>query len=172
MFGRPFVYIVFLLVPFLLTSCGGEEPQEPEVQIKQVAKPPEPTDVVEEEKEEAAPEPVTFPAKKMRNPFQTFIVKKTPVGPTRIKGPLECCDIKLFKVMAVVSGIDEPRALVLAPDGKKYTVKQGDRMGTKDGKIIAIKDKSIIVKELVRDLVGNVVSTENVEISLPEGKKP
>lgn len=168
MFGRPKTYVAFILVAFFLTSCGGEEPQAPEIQIKKEDAPPltlEPVIKEEKEEKEEAPELTAVERKSMRNPFQTFIVKKAPVGPTRIKGPLECCDITLFKVLAVVSGIDNPRALVLAPDGKKYSVKAGDRIGIKEGKIIAIEGRGIIVKELRR--VDGKVTTEDVELSLP-----
>lgn len=168
MFGRAEIYIVIITFAFFLTSCGGEEPEAPEIQIKKEDDQPlmlEPA--VKEEKEEAAPELSAVEIKDMRNPFQTFIVKKAPVGPTRIKGPLECCAITHFNVLGVVSGVDNPRALVLAPDGKKYSVKTGDRIGIKEGRIIAIEGRSIIVKELTRDDEGAVVATENVELSLP-----
>lgn len=169
MFGRAETYIVFIIFAFFLASCGGEEPQAPEIQIKKEDAQPlklEPA-VKEEEEAEAAPELTAGEIRDMRNPFQTFIVKKTPIGPTRIKGPLECCELTLFKVLGVVSGTDNPRALVLAPDGKKYSVKTGDRIGIKEGRIIAIEGRNIIVKELTRDDEGAVVTTENVELSLP-----
>jgi type IV pilus assembly protein PilP len=172
MIRRPAIYIVVLiLLPVFLTSCGGEEPQEPAIQIKEAQPPAKPTDKAKEEEKPAAPDPAPFTKKEMRNPFQTFIVTRVPTGSKRIKGPLECCEIGLFRVLAVVTGIDEPRALVLAPDGKRYSIKKGDLMGTREGKVIAIEGKSIIVKELIRDGEGKVVSTENVEIGLPEEKK-
>jgi type IV pilus assembly protein PilP len=154
-----------------LTSCGGEEPQESVVQVPKTAPPVKPAPEAEEEKKPAVPEPVAVVKKPERNPFQTFIVKRVPTGPTRVKDPLECCEIRVFRVLAVITGIDDPRALVLAPDGKRYSVKKGDRMGTRDGKVLSIEGKSIIVKELIKDEDGKVVKTDNVVIGLPEEKK-
>jgi type IV pilus assembly protein PilP len=172
MITRPAIYIlVCLLLPLFLTSCGSEEPQESVVQAPKAVPPVKPQPKGEEEKKPAVSEAVAVVKKPERNPFQTFIVKRVPTGPTRVKDPLECCEIRVFRVQAVITGIDNPRALVLAPDGKRYSVKKGDRMGTRDGKVIAIEGKSITVKELIRDADGKVVKTDNVVISLPEEKK-
>jgi type IV pilus assembly protein PilP len=173
MIRPPVIYIFFLLLPFFLTSCGGEEPQESVIYIKKPAPPPlKPTPKAEEEEKPAAPQADTVVKKDMRNPFQTFIVQRGPLpGPTRIKGPLECCDIGLFRVLAVISGMDEPKALVLAPDGKRYSVKKGDIMGTREGRVIAIRGKSIIVEEKTIDTKGKLISTEKVEIGLPEEER-
>jgi type IV pilus assembly protein PilP len=143
-----FSLIVLLASQLILLSCGGDKPDEPPPTIKKTAIPSVPAAKKDEQK--ATDEAVTDYSltQDMRNPFRTYIVIKPlkPVDDGHIKTPLECCDINLFKVSVVISGIENPRALVLAPDGKRYAVKIGDRIGVKEGKIVEIEGKSIIVE--------------------------
>ncbi len=164
-----FSLIVLLASQLILVSCG-DKPEEPPPTIRKPAIPSVPAAKKVEQK--ASEEAVTDYSltKDMRNPFRTYIVLKRPkiVDDGHIKTPLECCDINLFKVSVVISGIENPRALVLAPDGKRYAVKIGDRIGVKEGKIVEIEGKSIIVEEILRDEEGNVATTDRVELGLPD----
>ncbi len=154
------VLIVFSLV--LLNSCGGEE-EESTVRLKRPARPA--VKKVETAKE-LSRSVSTYLSAPRRNPFRSYLAEQAQEA-ERIKTPLECCDIRVFKLLAVVSGIDEPRALVLAPDGKRYTVKKGDLIGTREGRIVEFSEKSIIVEEVVRDISGRVMSRPRIELSLP-----
>ncbi len=155
------LFIVFMSL--VLVSCQGEAPEQagPVKRAPRPEKKPEPEAKVEEKEEVDV-------ATVKRNPFLNFMVKKgVRKEDERVKGPLECCELNLFKVIAVVSGIDEPRAVIQAPDNKKYIVKIGDRMGTNDGRIIRIGRGSITVREKVRNEFGEVVATNDVELALP-----
>lgn len=163
--------VIFLtaLLPLALLSCKkAEEPQQPP--IKKAAPQPQ---------QPAAVEPVDKAAKidstieaKLRNPFQSHIMAMKGVeGPKKIKGPLECCELSLFRVVAVVYAAPESSyALVHAPDGKRYVVKRGDTIGSREGRIVKINVRSITLREYTRDQDGNVVSTEDVDLRLPEKK--
>jgi Tfp pilus assembly protein PilP len=59
---------------------------------------------------------------------------------------------------------------VQAPDGKRYVVRRGDSMGARDGRIIKINSKSIMVREHTRDEDGSIKSTEDIELRLLEKK--
>ncbi len=165
--GRILKILLLLLIPFALVSCQGEEPQN-NAPLKRAPRPkkkPEPQVTVEEKKE--------FVVETIkRNPFMNFMVKKgIRKESKRVKGPLECCDVKLFRLLAVVSGIDMPRAVVQAPDNKKYIVKIGDRMGLNDGRIVHIDRGSITVREKIYNEFGEVVGTNDVKLSLPSEDK-
>jgi len=109
-------------------------------------------------------------AKSMRNPFQSHIVlaKAAPGAAQKAKGPLECCEISMFKVLAAVVGVSDSEgfALVQAPDGKRYVVRRGDIMGAREGRVTRINDKGLVIREVTRDEDGKVKSTEDIELKL------
>ena len=90
---------------------------------------------------------------------------------TRVLGPLECCELGLFRLMAVISGIDNPRALIMAPDGQKYITKKGDIMGLRGGKITRIYKNKIVIEEKFKDPSGKKMVKELVEIKLPSEER-
>lgn len=111
---------------------------------------------------------------KFRNPFQSHIVlmKSTPGAAQKIKGPLECCEVTVFKVLAAVVGLSDSEgfALIQAPDGKRYIIRRGDVLGARDGKVIKIHSKGLIIREHARDEDGKIKSSEDIELKLLEKK--
>lgn len=157
------IIVIAVLLPTFLYSCGGGGQQAPAQPAK--------TDVqtVEKKAEEPlAPVVVSKAEAPLKNPFQSYIMtKKNSVEEGKeIKGPLECCDLKLFKVMASMLAGDSTYALLSAPDGKRYIVKVGDKIGLNSGKIADIDAEGIVVKEPVKDLEGNIVSSVITELKL------
>ena len=169
---RTFTVIAALvLAPVFFISCNkAEEPQQPPVK--------KPAAVA---KAQVSPETVHLSAgiaasadgSAYRNPFQSHIMlMKTTATPAKIKGPLECCETNVFRLVAAVVGVGDSQgfALVQAPDGKRYVVRRGDSMGARDGKIIKINSKSITVREHTRDDDGSIKSTEDIELRILEKK--
>jgi len=111
---------------------------------------------------------------KLRNPFQSHIVlmKAAPGTAHKVRGPLECCEISAFKVMAAVVGVTDSEgfALVQAPDGKRYVVRRGDVMGVNEGRVSKISAKGIVIREHMKDEDGKIKSTEDIELRLLEKK--
>src|SRR3972149_5736077 len=107
---------------------------------------------------------------KFRNPFQSHIIlmKAVPGASQKVKGPLECCEISSFKVLAAVVGVSDSEgfALIQAPDGKRYVVRRGDVLGARDGKVIKIHSKGMLIREHTRDEDGKIKSTEDIELKL------
>jgi type IV pilus assembly protein PilP len=176
MLRRLAISLIVIILPLALISCG-DEPAD--TNVRATAKMPAPKKVV---KKRAAKKKAVVVAKAkagepaireaLRNPFLSYI---TPEATTeeRVRGPLECCELGLFRLMAVISGIDNPRALIMAPDGKKYITKKGDIIGLKSGKIVKIAKNKVVVEERMKDSSGATVVKEFVEIKLPnnQGKK-
>lgn len=165
---KKIAYIIFVLavMPFLLISCGDDAPVK-QGAIKKPVATPAPKAKKEVKAEAKKAEGKLAREVIHRNPFKTFIVEYVPKDDGRPKGPLECCDLNVFRIQAVVTGIPKPRALVLAPDGKKYTVSVGDQMGIRDGVIVSIRRSGLVIKEKLRDADGVVVDTQVVELNLP-----
>ena len=84
---------------------------------------------------------------------------------------MECCELNLFRLVAVVLSPESSYALVESPDKKRYIVRRGDLIGAMAGKITRINAKSITVREYDRDVTGKVISTNDEELRLPISKK-
>lgn len=165
------ILVPVLAASLLLASCGSE-PQE-EWKPKR-AKPPAaeqaPAEAPAPEKkaEVALPEEGRF----LRNPFQSYIALKGGVErPEKVRGPLECCDLSLFRLVAVVAGEESSYALVQAPDGKRYIIKKGDLIGLREGRVVRIDTAGVMVREYTRDSEGKVVKTTDEMLTLPKEKE-
>lgn len=179
-------YILIFVLPLLLLSCGDDAADSGPVRA--TARMPKPNKAVIARKAMLAKKAAA--AKKaeeearlarlnkeghrtgMRNPFQSYIVPEV-AKEERILGPLECCELSLFRLMAVISGTKRPRALIMAPDGEKYITKKGDVMGLRGGRITRIYSNKIVIEERFKDPREGKMIKEIVEIKLPseEGKK-
>ena len=105
---------------------------------------------------------------KLRNPFLSYMIVRqgSKEGSVLIKGPLECCEIALFRIQAIMTAGKNPKAMISAPDSKRYMVGIGDTLGIQGGKIIKINEKGITIREYTKDAEGKVIITNDVEIKL------
>lgn len=155
-----------LLLPLVLSACKGKKPGEEAASIQRPAAPA--TQLRPQTAEGLAISTQSLVTVK-RNPFLSYLAEETK-REERMKTPLECCDLSALKVLAVMVGIDEPLVLVQVPEGKTYTARKGDRIGVRDGRIVAVKEKGVIVEEVEKDAEGRVVFTQRVELALPGEK--
>lgn len=101
-----------------------------------------------------------------RDPFRSFEWER----PDRqqddeLRGPLERFDVSQLSVVAVVWKTGNARALVKDPAGQSYIVGEGARIGKNDGRIVAINDSLVIVKETYVDYLGQE-STKDIEMRI------
>ncbi len=155
--ARQYTRILFvILLPLFLVACGSDDSETfvpKRAHPRTAAEKPAAPDTLQVEDQKTAFE------KPKRNPFLSYIiVRKGKEKAKRVKGPLECCDVNLFRVTAVVLSGDSSYALVNAPDGKRYIVRRGDLMGLVGGRIIKIDSDGLKVREYVRDEDGRVLS--------------
>ena len=170
MMDRLKIIFVMALIPAVLISCKkeGAQVQQPKpVEKAQPAQAAQATGQAARQPDGEAVKTGTATEARSRNPFQSYIIVMRGVeGAKKIKGPLECCEITLFKIVAVVAGTDNPVALIQSPDNKRYIVKKGDPIGSREGKVVSIDDRGVTVRELVRDDRGNVKSSADTVIML------
>jgi Tfp pilus assembly protein PilP len=163
------ILLLTAFIPIFLVSCGSEpekewKPKRAKTPAQAAPAPPPPSEPVTKAEKE--------PGKPKRNPFLSYIVLLGDTGkPQKVRGPLECCELNLFRLVAVVKGKETGYALLQAPDNKRYIVRRGDVMGLKEGKIIRIDTRSITVREHTRNIEGKIISTSDEEISLPKDKR-
>lgn len=175
-------YLFIAIIPFIFVSCGGDDKSSEadkayqRAAAKRAAAAREAAESAEEEKKvplanvtEISPGNINL----LRNPFKSFLVKRTKTAKksSRVAGPLECCQIGTFRLLAVISNINEPKALVLAPDGKRHTVKLGDRIGTMGGTITSIDKSGVEVSVELTDGVSDKTDIETVKMTLYKGDR-
>ncbi len=164
------ILLALAAISLLLVSCKSEQTESSgsfkRAQIPKPAPVEEPVPVGIDKLDEIGSKVAR------RNPFLSYIVTSRDAGKiVKIKGPLECCDLNLFRLVAVVVSPGSSYALVESPSKKRYIVKRGDLIGAMNGKITRINTKSITVREYDRDTSGKVISTSDEELRLPVKKR-
>lgn len=103
----------------------------------------------EEEQEEK--KAYTFdPRKTLRDPFSP-----TPeLYGLQTANDILKIEVLQLKLIAVLSGLGAPQAMLQAPSGSVYIVQVGDRVGRRNGKVVKIKSQEIHVRESFIDNRG------------------
>ena len=84
-------------------------------------------------------------------------------------GPLQRYEIDQLKLIAVITGLAQPKAMVVTPDGKGYVVKLGTRIGKNFGRVARIKSGEVIIAEDYRDTNGRKV-TNLIHMAMKKGE--
>lgn len=175
--GRYFfcsLLIAFLCSLFaVFTGCqqAPPPPQAPAAsQAKKEAPKPAAAPVPSETKEEKKPEAAVDI--KQKNPFKPFIAKAEKLAVVVPKTPLQKYELEQLKVVAIIWGLDGSIAMVEAPDGKGYSVKRGDLIGNRDGRVKRIEKDKIVVEERFTEAGGEVTTSEfELKLPLPKGEE-
>jgi len=165
-------YLLFCILFF--TGCQqGAPPEPPAAQVKKETAKPEVAPPVAETKKEEAKEAKETEAKPPRNPFKTFIVKATDRSATAVpKTPLQKHELEQLKLVAIIWGVNSPAAMVETPDGKGYSIKKGDLIGNREGRVKRIERDRVIVEERFTEAGGEVITNEfEIKLPLPKGEE-
>lgn len=108
----------------------------------------------------------TYASMNKRDPFMdpTKVPKVFPPVPPNAK-PFERFPIEQIALKAVLWNNKGFRAMVVTPDGRGYTVKVGDHLGDKRGRITKITERRLYVTEKIPDVLGDV-ETKNTILQL------
>ena len=149
-----------LIIPFLLSLLIANDSlakdavtgvllneviyQEEESQVVKAS------DLSEEEK------PLYNPAGK-RDPFRSpfMDMKKEGKKKKHPKTPLERYDMSELKLTGIVWGEMGRRAMILAPDGKGYSIGINSLIGKSGGRVVGIGEDKIVIEEEDRDFFGS-----------------
>lgn len=165
----PIVFCVF----FAVGCQQGEAPLPPKVQAQAAKEAPKPAMSASavnaaDEKKEEAPD-----AAKLKNPFKPYIVKidrrAVVVAHTT---PLQKYEIEHLRLVAVMWGADGAYAMVEAPDGKGFSIRKGDLIGNRNGKVRKIDKDKVVVEELFTVAGGEATISEFVmKMPLSKGEE-
>ena len=104
-----------------------------------------------------------------RDPFRSFILDRLHEDESEVKGPLEEYDLVQLEVAGLVWKADKRRALVIDPSGQGYVVEEGDKIGKNNGRVMAIGDSSLRVREEYVDFHGEA-TTKEIDMRIRQGQ--
>ncbi|NTV47890.1 MAG: pilus assembly protein PilP [Chlorobiales bacterium] len=173
------LFAVVLLCPLVFAACSKNEPQVPVPAASQPPKasavPPKPVQKQASSAVRLPPPPVTqFDFSNKKDPFKPFVTvkaepKKTFEGRKNIQRnslPIHSFDVSQFKLIGIITGGRENKAMVTDPGGKGYVLKVGMLIGKNDGKITSISPSGVDVLEQFKDDSGRV-RKEKIKLTLP-----
>ena len=109
-----------------------------------------------------------------KDPFKPFVaVKSEPLNTAaalkrakRNSLPIHSFDVGQFKLIGIITGGRENRAMVTDPGGKGYVLRAGMLIGKNDGKVVSITSNGVEILEQFRDDNGRI-RKENIKLTLP-----
>jgi type IV pilus assembly protein PilP len=81
--------------------------------------------------------------------------KVLPSSQSRSNDPLVKYELTKYKVVGIMWDVSTPRAVILSPDNKVFTVNKNAKLGNSNGRIAEIKEGEIVVIEKAEGAVGN-----------------
>lgn len=170
--------IPILAAVLALASCGDPPPPEPAA-----APAPKPAQAQAQKKAETAERPADAPPPLeyayspvgKRDPFRSVLddAKQASADTDGTRpdcGPLCKWELEQLRLVAVVSGVSNPLAMVEDPNGRGYIVRRGTFVGKRNGKVTQIRSGEVVVTEIYKDQMGKP-HVNPVPIRLPEDKQ-
>jgi type IV pilus assembly protein PilP len=105
-----------------------------------------------------------------RDPFRSFLAESSRSASslsTRCATPLGRYEIEQLKLVAVVTGLEDPVAMVETPGGTGFPVRRGACIGKNGGTVAAIRSGEIVVAEWASRADGTRDRTQTI-LSLPK----
>ena len=151
------------------TGCGKKEnkPTPEPVKVATVSRTPVQSQI-STARMPAIQERYEFAGKK--DPFRSFVIvskTKLPLPPITDKRlPIQQYEVNQFKILGIITGLSENRAMVQDSTGKSFVIKDGSVIGPHNGRVQKITPTSIEVTEQYRDDSGKI-HNRVVKLTLP-----
>jgi len=165
--SRPFVSLL-VLVALGAAACGESKPTAPKAAGPSAVKPAATAPAAP-----PAPAPDAEPAYSSvgkRDPFKSFLAdlrSTTGAVVTRCNTPLGRFELDQLRLVAVVTGLADPLAMVEAPNGVGYSVRKGACIGKNGGVVATIRTGEVVVTEWAMRADGTREKTETA-LRLPK----
>jgi type IV pilus assembly protein PilP len=149
----------------LLAGCSGKKPPP-----RPAAAPVAPAVAVPAVAAAAAPQRQDQPdwsysSVGKRDPFRSFLTEMERgqgTLTTRCATPLGKFELEQLKLVAVVTGLEDPVAMVEAPSGVGYSVRRGACIGKNGGVVAAVRSGEVVVSEWAMRADGTRDRTQTV----------
>lgn len=152
-----------------LAACSSK-PRPAAAPAAKAAAPAAPAAASSEEPKKAVEQEWSYSSVGKRDPFRSFLVesRNSPSAlATRCATPLGRYELEQLKLVAVITGLEDPVAMVEAPTGVGYAVRRGSCMGKNGGTVAAVRTGEIVVAEWAVRADGTRDRTQTV-LSLPK----
>ena len=148
-------------------ACA-DKPKPPPAAKAPVAAAPEAAPAAEEAKKPAEAE-WSYSSVGRRDPFRSFLAEgsRKTLGLSPCSTPLGRFELEQLKLVAVITGLEDPIAMVQAPNGVGYSVRRGACIGKNGGTVAAVRTGEIVVAEWAIRADGTRDRTQTV-LSLPK----
>jgi Tfp pilus assembly protein PilP len=94
--------------------------------------------------------------------FDQSNIKRDPFKPLEESGDnrklLTVYDVTKFQLVAILTGMGAPRAMIMLPNQTTEILQVGDTIGRNNGKIQKIADSEIVIQEIYKDYQGKMRS--------------
>ena len=94
--------------------------------------------------------------------FDQSRIKRDPFRPLEEIGDnrklLTVYDVTKFQLVAILTGMGSPRAMIMLPNQTTEILQVGDTIGRNKGKIQKIADSEVVIKEVYKDYQGKMRS--------------
>jgi type IV pilus assembly protein PilP len=151
-----------------LAACGDSKPAAPRTTAPAAPKAPAP---VAAPAAAVAPEAeVAYSSVGKRDPFKSFLgdlAASAGVVVTRCNTPLGRFELDQLRLVAVVTGLADPLAMVEAPTGVGYAIHKGACIGKNGGVVATIRTGEVVVTEWAMRADGTREKTETT-LRLPK----
>jgi type IV pilus assembly protein PilP len=113
----------------------------------------------------SAPGEYSYNASGRREPFAAIVKDgRLPGDDNQNLPPLQRISLTELNLIGIIWGGFGYSAMVQAPDGKGYTVRQGTRIGPNNGMVSSITENAVIVHERFTDVYGTKQVREYVKL--------
>ena len=105
-----------------------------------------------------------------RDPFRSYLAEASADNNslvTRCPTPLGRFGLEQLKLVAVVTGLEDPMAMVEAPNGVGYSLRKGACLGKNGGVVAAVRTGEVLVTEWMQRADGTRDRTQTV-LKLPK----
>jgi type IV pilus assembly protein PilP len=165
-------HLAALAALLLATACDKPRPAAPAAPAPPAVRPPEAAKAVApaSEGEKKQEETWSYSSVGKRDPFRSFLSENRGAGAslvTRCATPLGRFELEQFKLVAVITGLEDPVAMVQAPNGTGYTVRRGSCIGKNGGSVAAVRTGQVVIAEWATRADGTRDRTQTV-LSLPK----
>jgi type IV pilus assembly protein PilP len=159
----------FIAALALLAACGDKKPVRPAAQGPAVPAAAAASARPAEQQKAEQPE-WSYSSVGKRDPFRSFLAEiergQASLG-TRCGTPLGRFELEQLKLVAVVTGLEDPVAMVEAPSGVGYSVRRGACIGKNGGVVAAVRSGEVVVSEWAVRADGTRDRTQTV-LRLPK----
>jgi len=149
-------------------ACGEKRP------APRPAAPPAPSAAGQAAAEKPAEKPAgpewSYSSVGKRDPFRSFLAEiegQSAQIQTRCPTPLGRYELEQLRLAAVITGLDDPVAMVQAPTGTGYSVRRGACIGKNGGTVVAVRSGELVVSEWAIRADGTRDRTQTI-LKLPK----